>query len=42
LFGLTQEQLSRTLFPLGEMQKPAVRRMAADAGLALAEKPDSQ
>jgi tRNA-specific 2-thiouridylase len=42
LFGLTQEQLSRTLFPLGEMQKPAVRRMAADAGLALADKPDSQ
>lgn len=42
LFGLTQEQLSRTLFPLGEMQKPAVRRMAADAGLALAAKPDSQ
>jgi tRNA-specific 2-thiouridylase len=42
LFGLTQEQLSRTLFPLGEMRKPAVRRMAADAGLALAGKPDSQ
>jgi tRNA-specific 2-thiouridylase len=42
LFGLTQEQLSRTLFPLGEMQKPAVRKMAAEAGLALAEKPDSQ
>ena len=42
LFGLTQDQLSRTLFPLGEMQKPAVRRMAADAGLALAQKPDSQ
>ncbi|HEV2645584.1 MAG TPA: tRNA 2-thiouridine(34) synthase MnmA [Acidobacteriaceae bacterium] len=42
LFGLTQEQLSRTLFPLGEMQKPAVRVMAADAGLALAQKPDSQ
>ena len=42
LFGLTQEQLSRTLFPLGEMQKPAVRRLAAQAGLALAEKPDSQ
>ena len=34
--------MSRTLFPLGEMQKPAVRRMAAEAGLALAEKPDSQ
>ena len=42
LFGLTQDQLSRTLFPLGEMQKPAVRQMAADAGLALAAKPDSQ
>jgi tRNA-specific 2-thiouridylase len=42
LFGLTQAQLSRTLFPLGEMRKPAVRRMAAEAGLALADKPDSQ
>jgi tRNA-uridine 2-sulfurtransferase len=42
LFGLTQEQLSRTLFPLGEMEKPAVRQMAAEAGLALAAKPDSQ
>jgi tRNA-specific 2-thiouridylase len=42
LFGLTQEQLSRTLFPLGEMQKPAVRSMAADHGLELAQKPDSQ
>jgi tRNA-specific 2-thiouridylase len=42
LFGLTQEQLSRTLFPLGEMQKPAVRDMAADHGLSLAQKPDSQ
>jgi tRNA-specific 2-thiouridylase len=42
LFGLTQEQLSRTLFPLGEMQKPAVRAMAADHGLELAQKPDSQ
>jgi tRNA-specific 2-thiouridylase len=42
LFGLTQEQLSRTLFPLGGMEKPAVRQMAAEAGLALAAKPDSQ
>jgi tRNA-uridine 2-sulfurtransferase len=42
LFGLTQEQLSRTLFPLGEMQKPQVRERAAEAGLALAQKPDSQ
>jgi tRNA-specific 2-thiouridylase len=42
LFGLTQEQLSRTLFPLGEMQKPEVRAMAAEQGLELAQKPDSQ
>jgi len=42
LFGLTQAQLSRTLFPLGEMQKPAVRTMAAEHGLELADKPDSQ
>jgi len=42
LFGLTQAQLSRTLFPLGEMQKPAVREMAASHGLDLAQKPDSQ
>lgn len=42
LFGLTQEQLSRTLFPLGEMCKPEVRSKAADHGLELAGKPDSQ
>jgi tRNA-specific 2-thiouridylase len=42
LFGLTQEQLAHTLFPLGEMQKPAVRVMAGEAGLEVAGKPDSQ
>src|SRR5271157_2403136 len=42
LFGLTQEQLSRTLFPLGHMHKPAVREEARRAGLRLFEKPDSQ
>jgi tRNA-specific 2-thiouridylase len=42
LFGLTQEQLSRTLFPLGGMLKPEVRELARQHGLALAEKPDSQ
>jgi tRNA-specific 2-thiouridylase len=42
LFGLTQEQLSRTLFPLGNYSKPEVRQIAADHQLALAEKPDSQ
>ncbi len=42
LFGLTQEQLSRTRFPLGEMSKPEVRERARGYGLALADKPDSQ
>jgi len=42
LFGLTQEQLSRTLFPLGDMTKPQVREVAAQHGLVIAEKPDSQ
>jgi len=42
LFGLTQEQLSRTLFPLGEMRKPDVREEARRSGLRLFEKPDSQ
>jgi tRNA-specific 2-thiouridylase len=42
LFGLTQEQLARTLFPLGAITKPEVRAVARTAGLALAEKPDSQ
>jgi tRNA-specific 2-thiouridylase len=42
LFGLTQEQLARTLFPLGHMTKPEVREVARKHGLALAEKPDSQ
>ena len=42
LFGLTQEQLARTLFPLGRLTKPEVREVARLHGLALAEKPDSQ
>jgi tRNA-specific 2-thiouridylase len=42
LFGLTQEQLSHTVFPLGDMTKPQVRELARQHGLALAEKPDSQ
>ena len=42
LFGLTQEQLSRTLFPLGGMTKPEVRELARKYNLVIAEKPDSQ
>ena len=42
LFGLTQEQLAHTLFPLGDSTKPEVREMARNSGLPLADKPDSQ
>jgi tRNA-specific 2-thiouridylase len=42
LFGLTQEQLSRTEFPLGEMSKTEVRDAARAARLPVAEKPESQ
>src|SRR3974377_265507 len=42
LFGLTQQQLSRTLFPLGGFWKPEVRELARELGLPVAEKPDSQ
>ncbi len=42
LFGLTQGQLSRTLFPLGELRKPEVREEAKRVGLRVFEKQDSQ
>ena len=42
LFGLTQEQMSRTDFPLGELDKTAVREIARRAALPVAEKPESQ
>jgi tRNA-specific 2-thiouridylase len=42
LFGLTQEQLSRTAFPLGGIVKSEVRKLAAELGLAVATKNDSQ
>jgi tRNA-uridine 2-sulfurtransferase len=42
LFGLTQEQLSKTLFPLGELSKPEVRDIARRAGLPTSEKTESQ
>jgi len=42
LFGLTQEQLSRSLFPLGEFRKEEVRTIARARLLPVAEKPDSQ
>jgi tRNA-uridine 2-sulfurtransferase len=42
LFATTPEQLQFLRFPLGGLEKPAVRRMAAELGLAAAAKPDSQ
>jgi tRNA-uridine 2-sulfurtransferase len=42
LFGLQQEQLARTLFPLGGYEKPAVRELARELGIPTAAKPDSQ
>jgi tRNA-specific 2-thiouridylase len=42
LFGLTQEQLARSVFPLGELSKPEVRGLAREMNLPVAEKPESQ
>ena len=42
LFGIRQEQLARTLFPLGGMTKPEVRALAAELGIGVAAKNDSQ
>ncbi|MFO8148013.1 MAG: tRNA 2-thiouridine(34) synthase MnmA [Bacteroidota bacterium] len=42
LCQLTQEQLEKTLFPIGELQKPEVRRIAAEQNLITANKKDSQ
>jgi tRNA-specific 2-thiouridylase len=41
LWGLTQEQLSRSEFPLGELTKDEVRALARRVNLPVAEKPDS-
>ena len=42
LFELDQNQLSRTLFPVGDFPKKRIRQIAERAGLVTAEKPDSQ
>lgn len=42
LFSMTQEQLSRTKFPLGGMKKTEVRDIAEKSGFVNAAKPDSQ
>ena len=42
LYNLTQEQLARTLMPVGEYHKDEIRQMAQEIGLQVAQKPDSQ
>ncbi|MFR2775308.1 MAG: tRNA 2-thiouridine(34) synthase MnmA [Anaerostipes sp.] len=42
LYNLTQNQLSKTLMPVGEYSKEEIRKIAEDIGLFLAKKPDSQ
>ena len=42
LFATTREQLDYLRFPLGGLPKPAVRGVASDIGLSVADKPDSQ
>ena len=42
LYSMTQEQLSHTLFPLGTLTKPQVRKIAEENGFVNAAKPDSQ
>ena len=42
LYRLSQEQLARQMFPLGGLDKQEVRRIASEAGLAAADRADSQ
>ncbi|MEA3010787.1 MAG: tRNA-uridine 2-sulfurtransferase [Sphingomonadales bacterium] len=42
LFATTREQLDYLRFPLGSLPKPAVRELARELGLVVADKPDSQ
>ncbi len=42
LYGLRQDQLAHSRFPLGDMTKPEVREVARGLGLATADKPESQ
>lgn len=42
LYNLTQEQLAHTLMPVGDYEKPEIRRLAQKLGIPVAHKPDSQ
>ena len=41
LFTLTQAQLAHAMFPIGALEKPAVRTIARELGLTVSDKPDS-
>ena len=42
LYGTTRDQLDYLRFPLGDLPKSETRRLAVEAGLVVADKPDSQ
>ena len=42
LFALTQSELSETIFPVGHLNKPEVRKYLSDSGVEAAQKPESQ
>lgn len=42
LYALTQDQLARCVFPVGELHKPQVRAIARELGFVVADKPESQ
>lgn len=42
LFGIARELLPRMLLPVGDFRKPAIRQLASELGLRVADKPDSQ
>ncbi len=42
LYRLTQKQLSKTIMPVGEYTKDEIRKLAAEIGISVADKPDSQ
>jgi tRNA-specific 2-thiouridylase len=42
LFGIARDLLDRIIFPVGDHEKPAIRELAREAGLRVADKPDSQ
>jgi tRNA-specific 2-thiouridylase len=42
LFGISRELLDRVIFPVGSFDKPTIRELAREAGLRVADKPESQ